>query len=425
MVFSHGLGGTRNSYSHIPGSLASHGLVVIAPEHRDGSAPVTYVRTPQTATPGMDSEKSGDGPTKAKRTVDYVALPHRPGKDVEDGRNAQLRIRCWELSLMYEALRKMDRGEEMTNLDQPKTPPPETESARNLAMFKDALDVDRPGSVVWGGHSFGATTVVQFVKSVVHGPRAEEKLAPLGFEDQILCAPSGTANIVRQITPSSPIVLLDPWAMPLRGESTRWLWNKPLPTYAPSGPGGTNVLVVLSEAFFKWDENLRYTKRVLLPDPSCAASPSGNQRGALVFYPVGSAHLSQSDFSVLFPWLTKKLCNAQEPERTLRLNVRAMLQMLREQGYDVAETSRIDREEAEAEAEAEEEVDEKVDRHDWKILATDANVRGWVALKIGDEASEEEAEEEHIMGKTSIDRTPSEAVIFKGELTGEPLESMA
>src|SRR6186713_714484 len=44
VVFSHGLGGLRNTYSHICGSLASHGAVVVALEHRDGSAPVSFVR---------------------------------------------------------------------------------------------------------------------------------------------------------------------------------------------------------------------------------------------------------------------------------------------------------------------------------------------------------------------------------------------
>jgi len=49
MIFSHGLGGTRNSYSHLVGSLASHGTVVFAIEHRDGSAPTTFIRQPAEA----------------------------------------------------------------------------------------------------------------------------------------------------------------------------------------------------------------------------------------------------------------------------------------------------------------------------------------------------------------------------------------
>jgi len=49
MIFSHGLGGTRNSYAHLVGSIASYGTVVFAIEHRDGSAPTTFIRQPAEA----------------------------------------------------------------------------------------------------------------------------------------------------------------------------------------------------------------------------------------------------------------------------------------------------------------------------------------------------------------------------------------
>ena len=38
MVFSHGLGGMRTTYSYICADIASHGWCVAAIEHRDGSA---------------------------------------------------------------------------------------------------------------------------------------------------------------------------------------------------------------------------------------------------------------------------------------------------------------------------------------------------------------------------------------------------
>lgn len=38
VIFSHGLGGMRSSYSHLCGAIASHGYVVFAIEHKDGSA---------------------------------------------------------------------------------------------------------------------------------------------------------------------------------------------------------------------------------------------------------------------------------------------------------------------------------------------------------------------------------------------------
>jgi len=56
------------------------------------------------------------------------------------------------------------------------------------------------------------------------------------------------------------------------------------------------------------------------------------------FYVENSAHLNQRDFGILFPWLTKKVFGSQQPERVLRLNLRAQLQFLRSNGVPVART---------------------------------------------------------------------------------------
>jgi platelet-activating factor acetylhydrolase len=46
VVFTHGMAGMSQSYSHYLGSIASHGVVIAAVEHRDGSGPGTVVHYP-------------------------------------------------------------------------------------------------------------------------------------------------------------------------------------------------------------------------------------------------------------------------------------------------------------------------------------------------------------------------------------------
>ncbi|KAK7721767.1 hypothetical protein SLS57_005116 [Botryosphaeria dothidea] len=362
MIFSHGLGGTRNAYSHICGSISSHGMIVIAPDHRDGSAPVSYVRATETA---------------EATTVDYRALAHKPSPEVYEGRDAQLRIRLWELGLVHDAVLKMEAGEELKNLDPNKSAGGKQDTANLLSMLKGRLDVHRPGSVSWAGHSFGAATVHQLVKSVFYRPESQIE----GYKP--LFTPESSSDIVQQITSFSPVILLDLWCLPLTSPNTKWLADKPLPCYARNGPGGTTLLAVLSEAFVKWSDHFQETRRRLSEDPS-SDSPEQTKAPPRFFYPLNSAHLSQSDFGLLFPWITKKFLKTDEPERYLKLNVRAILQVLRENSIEVADTSRID---LEAEASQKEEVIAATDKSgDWKILGTSGEVRGWIPLdtKLGD-----------------------------------------
>lgn len=46
VIFTHGMAGMSQSYSNLLGSIASHGYVVAAIEHRDGSGPGTIVHHP-------------------------------------------------------------------------------------------------------------------------------------------------------------------------------------------------------------------------------------------------------------------------------------------------------------------------------------------------------------------------------------------
>jgi len=352
MIFSHGLGGSRNAYSHITGSVASHGMVVVAAEHRDGSAPISFIRSTDQSSPNI---------------VDYVSLPHKTSPKVEEKRNEQLKIRLWELGLIHDALLKIADGRKLTNIA--------TDVHYSIADehgFASLLDVHTPGKMSWCGHSFGAATVVQFIKSVYYP-------APWGSRGyEPLYTPSSDSMISRQITPSSPVAVLDLWALPLQLQKTSWLLNKPMPAYQSAD--GSPPLAVLSEAFFKWTSNLRDTKHAL--------SPPAKQKTKitpLIFYPISSAHLSQSDFGPLFPWLTRKIFKAENPERTLRLNVRAILENLRRSGIKIADTSDVDMELSELDISGAKQIEEKqryTPGQDYQILAPDGSVKGWVSVPL-------------------------------------------
>ena len=163
MLFSHGLGGSRNAYSHICGSLASHGIVVVAPDHRDGSSPINFVHTP-------DAKKK----EKVQR-VDYKRIDHKPSPDVYAARDTQLQIRLWEMGLVHDALLKIDTRTWLRNV----AGDAKTSGGKDtLTQFSHILNVHEPGSIAFAGHSFGAATTVQLVKSVFYRPSSEDYDAP-------------------------------------------------------------------------------------------------------------------------------------------------------------------------------------------------------------------------------------------------------
>ncbi|KAI1437506.1 phospholipase A2 [Xylaria sp. CBS 124048] len=326
MIFSHGLGGSRNAYSQIVGSLASHGVVVVCPEHRDGSAIVSFVKV---LNPQSKFFKN------SQRTVHYRRIPQDPTEEVYQMRNDQLRIRLWELGLIHEALLQVDEGAQINNLNK---------NAGPLEHLTNKLHIHEPGSIIFAGHSFGAATIVQFLKSVFYAGRPE-----LEAMDMPLYAPNWESSICRQITSQNVTILLDMWCLPLQAESTKALFNLPLPVYEPSSshsappsPGGNAILAVESEDFFKWRKQLHLTARILSQDPSAQTVLPTDASLPHFFYVKQSAHLNQSDFAVIFPWLTRKVFGSGTPVRALRLNLRALLQVLRVNGISVAGTRSVD-----------------------------------------------------------------------------------
>ena len=351
VIFSHGLGGSFNAYSGILGALASCGVICVAVEHRDQSCPISIIR-------------NADGTTQS---VPYLALPHDQKPDVLAARNSQLRIRLWELELLYTAVEKLESGTHLTNLAHQSTP-----------SFKNMLDL-RPGGVTWAGHSFGAASVVQLIKSV-YWHQSLPNLQGTGYENDSdwrpLYTPAENSALAKQITAQSPMVLLDLWTMPLcSSPSTKWLWEKPLPCWADKEDSRrSNVLAIMSEAFYNWSGLLHRTKSLLSQEPEKgprAILKEADGRLPRLFYATKTAHLSQSDFGCLFPWIGRRFLNAENPERTILLNVKAFLQLFRERDVHV---------EAFNKSLWAGEKDNVGNAED--ILAADTKVEGWTPLPL-------------------------------------------
>merc|ERR1719456_22547 len=162
-----------------------------------------------------------------------------------------------------------------------------------------------------------------------------------------------------------------------------------MPCYAAGGPGGRGTLAILSEAFFKWSANTTATKKALASNIDNDSRPS-----ARLFYPTTSAHLSQSDFGILFGWLIKRVLKTEQPpERYIKLNARAILEVLRENGYEVAETSAADREEEE-QSSKEGVTTALTKTGDWKIL--DPNGYEVAETSAADREEEEQSSKEGV-----------------------------
>jgi platelet-activating factor acetylhydrolase len=192
---------------------------------------------------------------------------------------------------------------------------------------------------------------------------------------------------------------------PLRAASTRWLWDRPLPCYTPGGPGGSALLAIESQAFYKWSVHLKATKRLLSPNPSSLEYNYSKQDGGKwsepnFFYANASAHLSQSDFGLLFPWVTKRFLAVEEPERVMRLNVRAILQLLRMQGIPVSATSAEDMELSNKEG---------VETNDDTLILAKKGVRAWnwLSTNVEEDCGNEGVEEVEDAQTTE----PSDAVV--------------
>ena len=352
-------------------------MIVIAVEHRDGSGPVSFV-----------TDRNGKPSSISFQRIDY-----KPSPETWVKRSEQLRIRLWELGALHDLLTQLDAGKHITNYIKDNADGADAV----LEAFKSRLEVHSPGSISWAGHSFGAASIVQFIKSVYY----DASSAPKDYRP--LYKPSRNSPLVTQITPSSPIILQDLWSYALIDPAMSWLRERPLPSYQSPNVGGSNILVLLSEAFVKWEKNFNAIKEAVSPTSTAAKGVTLPH----LFYVANSAHLSQSDFGVLFPWVTRLVFKAQDSSRILRLNSRAIVEVMRRAGIEVARTTEVDMEVPGAKLGRKRPESEKTDPRsfsDKDILSTKGTIRGWIALDLKAASSQVEGANKTDESAKPIDR---------------------
>lgn len=302
LLFSHGLGGTRTMYSSVCGEFASYGFVVVAVEHRDGSGPRTYINHARQGEGTMtDLERRGGldhhhyEKARGFAIIDYIFPKDNPmdtspnndkGVDTEL-RRAQMDLRMAELEEAFSVLREINDGHGKMIADRNlRQRPYKGSSSHGLqgvdwSQWKDRMQMHH---VTMAGHSFGAATTVEVLRS------------------------HGRFDYVSQG------IIYDIW-----GAGTRPA-DDDRPEHRISAP----ILAINSEAFTYWPSNFELVESVIkeaqtepIPSPSWLMTLRG------------TVHISQSDFSLLYPNICSLFLKmVANPRRALDLNVNASLEFL-------------------------------------------------------------------------------------------------
>ncbi|GAA6006437.1 hypothetical protein JCM10207_004935 [Rhodosporidiobolus poonsookiae] len=276
VIFSHGLSGTRTTYSQWCGEIASRGYVVAAIEHRDGSGPISVVRL-------EDGKKRVVDYIKAEEHLDFPA-PHPPVTALQF-RSSQLRMRLAEVEEVLTLVRRLNDGEgaAIAAENRRKDYGGEGVVGKWLAGWKGRIAMDE---LVMAGHSFGGATTIQVLRAgATHFPFVRG-IALDPWADPIPPAPSSPSL-------SSPT-----------RTSTRA--SDPAPTAAPSEDGEKSdvpldikvpLLVINSESFTLWKVHYKLVRGIV------EAIEGG--KGWLMTM-IGSIHTTFSDLPLLVPSMAKR-----------------------------------------------------------------------------------------------------------------------
>lgn len=153
-VFSHGMAGTRTTYSSYLSELASQGMIIASVEHRDGSATYTQIR-----------KKEGEKVVESDRLytkfdeLDFEQKENGEETTIWDMRKSQLNLRKVEMLEALDVLHQLNQGKG-DQLAQASTRSIDNKQAE-LSQWKSRLDMDN----IWAlGHSYGGATSIEILR---------------------------------------------------------------------------------------------------------------------------------------------------------------------------------------------------------------------------------------------------------------------
>ncbi|CAL1701106.1 unnamed protein product [Somion occarium] len=288
VIFSHGLGGTRTSYSHFCSRLAAQGRVVLAIEHQDGTAPIV---TPLSPVPGLEKEFQPEYRLYTK--LEDVYWDNDTG-DKYAFKAEQLLYRRLEVYLMHKFFKHLIESDETTLPIIPSCNEVHTVDGPwnfnlnnrpdDLAFWKswhmDSQNPDRKvecnRDISLTGHSFGGATVLS-----------------------ILSEPPPTLYAAQfDPIPFNHALALDPWVDPLPSPGpSPWQVEESL-RHSPTPP---ELLVINSEDFTFWDEHFDRLKQIVE-----TWNQSDNVAKATLLTILRCKHISFSDVELLLPFGRRK-----------------------------------------------------------------------------------------------------------------------
>ncbi|EGO27802.1 hypothetical protein SERLADRAFT_447019 [Serpula lacrymans var. lacrymans S7.9] len=253
VIFSHGLGGSRTTYSQLCMRLASSGRVVLAMEHRDGSG---HVCVPSRSPAKLYIKES-----------DIIWSPDT--KDEErtmlSFRGDQLTFRQHEIYLAYAAFSKLVKY----GYEGPGNGLQLTDASKidwdSWTQKDDVVPIQCDDNIALAGHSFGGATVFSILST--DPPSSESTPIPV-----------------------NKALILDPWIEPICSPG-------PSPVPSPRDRPLPRLLVINSEGFTLWKDHFERLVGVV-----GVWEPAGRRLLTIV----RSKHISFSDFPLLPLTIKKK-----------------------------------------------------------------------------------------------------------------------